>query len=131
MSQRQWGDMGILAHICEQRRLSLQSYGRPRMAEERQELLVKVGHQRVGRLMGENGTKIIKTQKYQPTTDSDHRFNTAPNLLETDFSAEIWRSAYWIWQWHCDNHPKGAFTIPIVGRNIVPTSTRSTCPSMA
>ena len=34
MCQRQWGDMGILAHICEQRRLSLQSYGRPRMAEE-------------------------------------------------------------------------------------------------
>ena len=89
MSQRQWGDMGILAHICEQRRLSLQSYGRPRMAEERQELLVKVGHQRVGRLMGENGTKIIKTQKYQPTTDSDHRFNTAPNLLETNFSADV------------------------------------------
>ena len=89
MSQRQWGDMGILAHICEQRRLSLQSYGRPRMAEERQELLVKVGHQRVGRLMGENGTKIIRTQKYQPTTDSDHRFNTAPNLLETDFSADL------------------------------------------
>jgi hypothetical protein len=62
MSQRQWGDMGILAHICEQRRLSLQSYGRPRMAEERQELLVKVGHQRVGHLMGENSTKIIKTK---------------------------------------------------------------------
>jgi len=39
--------------------------------------------------------------------------------------------AIWIWQWHCDNHPKGAFTISIVGRNIVPTSTRSTCPSMA
>ena len=38
--------------------------------------------------------------------------------------------AIWIWQWHCDNHPKGAFTIPIVCRNIVPTSTRSTCPSM-
>jgi putative transposase len=34
MSQRQCGNMWILAHICEQRRLSLQSYGRPRMAEE-------------------------------------------------------------------------------------------------
>ena len=64
------------------------------MAEERQELLVKVGHQRVGRLMGENGTKIIRTQKYQPTTDSDHRFNTAPNLLETDFSADVFNQKW-------------------------------------
>ena len=39
--------------------------------------------------MGENGTKIIRTQKYQPPTDSNHRFNTAPNLLETDFSADV------------------------------------------
>ena len=36
MSQRQRGDMVILAHICEQHRLSLQSYGRPRMTEELQ-----------------------------------------------------------------------------------------------
>ena len=86
MSQRQRDDMVILAHIREQHRLSLQSYGRPRMTEELQELGLKVGHRRVGRLMGENGIKIIRTQKYQPTTDSDHRFNTAPNLLETDFS---------------------------------------------
>ena len=39
--------------------------------------------------MGKNGIKIIRTQKYQPTTDSNHRFNTAPNLLETDFSADL------------------------------------------
>ena len=36
MSQRQRGDMVILAHIREQHRLSLQSYGRPRMTEELQ-----------------------------------------------------------------------------------------------
>jgi len=51
--------MVILAHIREQHRLSLQSYGRPRMTEELQELGLKVGHRRVGRLMGENGIKII------------------------------------------------------------------------
>jgi putative transposase len=33
MSQRQRDDMVILAHIREQHRLSLQSYGRPRMTE--------------------------------------------------------------------------------------------------
>ena len=34
MSQRQRGDMVILAHIREQHRLSLESYGRPRMTKE-------------------------------------------------------------------------------------------------
>jgi transposase InsO family protein len=59
MSQQQRDDMVILAHIREQHRLSLQSYGRPRMTEELQELGLNVGHRRVGRLMGENGIKII------------------------------------------------------------------------
>ena len=44
MSQRQRGDMVILAHIREQHRLSLESYGRPRMTEELQELGLNVGH---------------------------------------------------------------------------------------
>ena len=109
MSQRQWGDMGILAHICEQRRLSLQSYGRPRMTEELQELGLKVGHRRVGRLMGKNGIKIIRTQKYKATTDRNHTFNIAPNLLDQNFSATgpnqkwagdisyIWTSEGWLY----------------------------------
>ena len=76
MSQRQRDDMVILAHIREQHRLSLESYGRPRMTEELQELGVNVGHPlpagdcnhregRVGRLMRQNGIKIIRTQKYK------------------------------------------------------------------
>jgi putative transposase len=35
------------------------------MTEELRELGLKVGHRRVGRLMGENGIKIIRTQKYK------------------------------------------------------------------
>ena len=73
--------MVILAHIREQHRLSLQSYGRPRMTVELQELGLKVGHCRVGRLMCENGIKIIRTKKYNATTDSNHTFNIALNLL--------------------------------------------------
>jgi putative transposase len=63
MSQRQRDDMVLLAHICEQHRLSLQSYGHPRMTEELQELGLNVGHGRVGRLMRENDIKVIRTQK--------------------------------------------------------------------
>jgi putative transposase len=85
ISQRQRDDMVLLAHIRKQHHLSLQSYGRPRMTEELQELNLNVGHRRAGRLMRENGIKIIRTQKYKATTDSNHTFNIAPNLLDRDF----------------------------------------------
>ncbi len=41
--------MVTLAHIKEQSRLSLSSYGRPRMTEELKELGLDIGHRRVGR----------------------------------------------------------------------------------
>ena len=59
--------------------------------------------------MGENGIKIIRTQKYKATTDSNHTFNIAPNLLDQDFSATgpnqkwagdisyIWTSEGWLY----------------------------------
>lgn len=42
----------------------------------------------LGRLMRQNGIKIIRTQKYEVTTDGNHAFNIAPNLLDLDFSAD-------------------------------------------
>jgi len=88
MCQRQRDDMVILAHIRDQHRLSLQSYGRPRMTEELQELGLDVSHRRVGRLMRDNDIKIVRTRKFKATTDSNHAFNIAPNLLGQDFSAD-------------------------------------------
>ena len=109
MSRQQRSDMVVLAHIREQHRLSLQSYGRPRMTEELQELGLNVGHRRVGRLKRENGIIIIRTRKYKVTTNSNHTFNVAPNLLDQDFSATapnqkwaddisyIWTSEGWLY----------------------------------
>ena len=60
--------------------------------------------------MGKNGIKIIRTQKYKATTDSNHTFNIAPNLLDQDFSATgpnqkwagdisyIWTSEGWLYR---------------------------------
>ena len=87
-SRRQHTDMVVLAHIKEQSRLSLGSYGRPRMTEELKEVGVDVGHRRVGRLMRENGIVVERTRKFKATTDSDHTFNIAPNLLDRDFTAD-------------------------------------------
>ncbi len=86
-SRRQRDNMVLLAHIREQQRLSLGSYGRPRMTAELKELGLPVGERRVGRLMKENGICAVRTRKYKRTTDSDHAYNIAPNLLDQDFSA--------------------------------------------
>jgi len=87
ISQRQREDMVLLAHIREQHHLSLRSYGRPRMTQELKEIGLSVGHRRVGRLMRDNGIRVVRTRKYKVTTDSNHRFNIAPNLLDRNFTA--------------------------------------------
>ena len=69
--RRQHMDMVVLAHIKEQSRLSLGSYGRPRMTEELKEVGVDVGHRRVGRLMRENGIVVERTRKFKVRRDQN------------------------------------------------------------
>ena len=38
--------------------------------------------------MRQNGISVIRTRKHKVTTDSDHKFNIAPNLLDRDFKAD-------------------------------------------
>jgi len=109
ISQRQRDDLVLLAHIREQHRLSLGSYGRPRMTEELKEIGLSVGHRRVGRLMRQNGFRVVRTRKYKVTTDSNHRFNIAPNVLDRNFMAQapnqkwagdisyIWTAEGWLY----------------------------------
>ena len=58
------------------------------MTEELKEIGLDVGHRRVGRLMRQNGISVVRTRKHKVTTDSDHKFNIAPNLLDRDFTAD-------------------------------------------
>ena len=88
ISQRQREDMVLLAHIREQHRLNLQSYGRPRMTEELKEIGLGIGHRRVGRLMCQNNISVIRTRKHKVTTDSNHKFYIASNLLNRNFVAD-------------------------------------------
>ena len=67
---------------------SIGERGRPRMTEELKELGLNIGHRRVGRLMRENGIRVERAKKYKVTTDSNHTFNIAPNLLNQDFYAD-------------------------------------------
>ena len=64
---------------------------------------------RVGRLMRQNGITVEKVHKFKATTDSNHTFNIAPNLLEQNFIAKkpnqkwagdisyIWTRAGWLY----------------------------------
>jgi transposase InsO family protein len=88
VSPRQREGMVLLAHIREQHSLSLNSYGRPRMTEELKEIGLEVGHRRVGRLMRQNGISVVRPHKHKVTTDSNHKFNIAPNLLKQNFAAD-------------------------------------------
>ncbi len=67
-SRRQRSDLVTSAHIKEQSRLSLGSYGRPRITEELKEIGLDVGHRRVGRLMRQNGISVVRTRKHKVTT---------------------------------------------------------------
>ena len=82
-------DMVLLAHIREQHHLSLGNYGRPRMTRELKEIGLVVGQRRVGRLMRDNRIYVVRTHKDKVTTDSHHRFNIAPNLLDRNFTANL------------------------------------------
>jgi len=81
-------DMVVLAHIKEQSRLSLGSYGRPKMTQELKDVGVDVGHRRAGRLMRENTIVFERMRKFKAMTDSAHRFNIAPNMLDRGFTAD-------------------------------------------
>ena len=80
-------DLVTLAHIKQQSRLSLDRYSRPRMTEELKQIGLDVGHRRVGRLLRQNGISVVRTRKHKVTTDSNHKFNIAPNLLDRNFAA--------------------------------------------
>jgi putative transposase len=58
------------------------------MTQELKEIGLSVGHRRVGHLMRLNGIRIVRTCKYKATTDSNHSFNIAPNVLDCNFQAD-------------------------------------------
>jgi transposase InsO family protein len=62
-------------------------YGSPSVHAELRALGEKVGRKRVARLMKEAGLRGRMRRRFRKTTDSNHPFPIAPNVLERDFSA--------------------------------------------
>ena len=82
-------------------------YGSPRVHAELRANGEKVGRKRVARLMKEANLAGRKRRKFRSTTDSNHAFPIAPNILERDFTTtapneawvtditSIWTSEGW------------------------------------
>src|SRR5580700_5686523 len=85
--QRQRDDMVLLAHVRASFALSNGTYGSPRMVQELRDNGLAVGRRRTARLMRENGLAGRQKRRFKRTTDSDHAWPIAPNLLEQNFCA--------------------------------------------
>lgn len=95
-SCRQRSDLVTLAHIKEQSRLSLGSYGRPRMTEELKEIGLDIGHRRAGRLMRQTGISVVRTRKHKVTTIARQAIAKQSAERGTVTINSISRSTCWI-----------------------------------
>ena len=86
-SQPQRGNMVMLTHVRSAFALSNGIYGSPRMTRELQDDGFAVGRRRTARLMRENGMQARRKRRFKRTTDSNHAWPVAPNILDQDFTA--------------------------------------------
>ncbi len=86
--RRQQEDMVLLAHVRSAFALSNGTYGSPRMTRELRDDGLEVGRRRTARLMRDNGLKARQKRRFKRTTDSQHAWPVAPNLIDQDFRAE-------------------------------------------
>jgi transposase InsO family protein len=84
----------LLAHIKAIHTQVKGEYGWPRMWKELLTQGVRVGKERVRKLMAQHGIRARHKRKYIATTNSNHDLPVAPNLLERNFAAnapnQVW-----------------------------------------
>ncbi|MFM7568755.1 MAG: IS3 family transposase [Betaproteobacteria bacterium] len=80
------GNEALLVHIRAVHAESRGEYGWPRVWKQLLIQGIRVGKDRVRRLMHDHGIKARSKRKFKATTDSNHSLPVAPNLLARDFS---------------------------------------------
>jgi putative transposase len=86
-SRHQREDMVLLAQVRSAFALSNNTYGSPRMTHELRGQGLRVGRRRTARLMRDNDMKARQKRRFKLTTNSEHAFPVAPNLIDQDFTA--------------------------------------------
>ncbi|MGI6448907.1 MAG: IS3 family transposase [Desulfitobacteriia bacterium] len=87
VSYREENDKELIIHIKEIFDESDSTYGHRRIKKALRKRGIKTSNQRVRRLMKENGLISVLKSKYKATTNSNHNYPVAPNLLNKDFKA--------------------------------------------
>jgi putative transposase len=93
-SRRAMQDVRLTQHIQDIHKQSQGTYGSPRIRAELSAQGYQVGHNRVARLMRENGIRGVSRRKWTTTTIRDRAASVAPDLVKRDFRAqgpdELW-----------------------------------------
>jgi putative transposase len=95
-SQREKDDYIILEKIKEIHKRSRELYGSPRIYQELRRRGLKINKKRVVRIMQKNGIRSKTKRKYKVTTNSNHSYPIAKNLIGQNFKStelnKIWVS---------------------------------------
>jgi transposase InsO family protein len=83
-----YSDEALLAHMRAIHAEVKQEYGWPRMHKELVARGIRVGKERVRRLMQQHGIKAKTKRKFVVTTDSKHNLPVAPDLVQRKFNPE-------------------------------------------
>ncbi len=87
-SRRAQEDAVLVKKIKQVHQESRGTYGSPRVVDDLKEDGFDVGRRRVARLMQENGITGASPKRFKVTTDSNHDFPVAANVLKREFSQE-------------------------------------------
>jgi len=93
-SARVQQDARLRVEISASHSASRRTYGSPRILRDLREEGHRVSRKRVARLMRELGLEGRRKRRFRATTDSDHRFPVAPNLLKRNFDVEAPNTAW-------------------------------------
>lgn len=81
-------DRRLLTEIRASFEASKRTYGSPRVRKNLQTLGYRVAKKRIARIMRQHGLRALPRRRFRYTTDSDHGFPVAANLLDRRFTAE-------------------------------------------
>jgi transposase InsO family protein len=82
-------DRRLLAEIRASFEASHRTYGSPRVHKDLKALDYHCAKKRVARIMRQNGLRATPKRKYRYTTDSDHEYPVAGNLLDRQFTCQV------------------------------------------
>ena len=93
-SARAKQDARLKVEIAASHSASRRTYGSPRILRDLREDGHQVSRKRVARLMRELGLEGRRKRRFRATTDSQHRFPVAPNVLMRDFEVDAPNTAW-------------------------------------